>query len=288
MDNDEVILKPWYGNMDDYDYGEMNRRLKRFEPEKEGKWSKPSSYMEGDSSYVPPRQIIDRKPPHFPEYPNGVYMWTLAEMTVAARLALRGERPFAMRRDVYNASCLPWFEEQRKKGLQDVALISSFVMPDHPELLGPQHAAMFCWYGDGTVSRVIISYDVNVNRLMIEGTPLPDCKIVKPVCLDNAHEFHEALLDAASVAPNVFWMDYFASAANMLESDKCEYDKQSGMFYLPKPYYKYMLAVDHSNMGGGMGSWNDTPIVGTREFRIVNAELAYQKLRAMLYAVNNC
>ena len=288
MDKDEVILKPWYDNMDDYDYGEMNSRLKRFEPEKEGKWVKPSPYLEGKSYRVPHRKIIDKNPPDFPEYSDGVYMWTLAEMTVAARLALRDERPFAMRRDVYNASCRPWFEGQRKKGLKDVALISSLVMPDHPELLGSQHAAMFCWYEDGTVSRVIISYDININRLIIDEMPLSDCNITKPVCPDNIYEFHEALLDTASVAPNEFWMDYFASAAYMLESDKCTYDKQSDMFYLPDPYYKYMLAVGHSHMGGGMGSWNDTPIVDTWEFRIVNAELSYQKLRAMLYAVNNC
>ena len=77
-------------------------------------------------------------------------------------------------------------------------------------------------------------------------------------------------------------------AVAIITDDNFEYDKQPNTFYLPKPYYKYLVAVYESYIGGGMGSWNDTPIVGTREFRLVNAELHYQKCRALLYAVNNC
>ena len=296
MNKDNAILKPWYECISNYDYGEMNSRLKRFEPEKEERWANPSPYLEtiskrqlpDSNKQVKRRKIIDRHRPFFRERPNEVFMWTLAEITVATRLALRGKRPFAMRHELYNKTCLPWFIGQRNKGLKDIALVSSMMMAGNSDLLGKWNAACICWYKNGEISRVTVAYDNNVGKLLIDEVLLKGRRFAKPNFPDNGTEFHEALLDIADVAPDEYWQNYFSSAPAVMESKDCVYDKQPNMFYLPKPYFKYMLAVHNSIISGGMGSWNDTPIAGSKEFRIVTTELAYQKCRAMLYAVNNC
>ena len=291
MSEDDNILNPWYEHPYNYDYGQMNRELEWENPEPppkiDPKWEEPSPYVEKVQEPTH-REIVDKHPLDSRMYPNDVRTRTLAEMTVAARLALRSGKPISIRENLLMDSYGPWFEKQKTRGLKDVALVADFVVTDKEKVLGEEDVAMISWYNDGSISRMTVSYDMKTEKLVMHETPLEIGEFEKPEFPDNGPEFHEALLDIASVAPNQFWYDYFMKAVRILESDNFEYDKQPDTFYLPQPYFKYVVAVFESYIGGGMGSWNDTPIAGTREFRLVNAELHYQKCRALLYAVNNC
>ena len=291
MSEVDNILNPWYENLKNYDYGQMNNELKWENPvpppKIDPKWKEPSSYVEKVEKPAH-REIIDKHPLDSRMNPNDVRTRTLAEMTVAARLALRSGKQISIRQKLLKDSYGPWFEKQNARGLKDVALVADFVVVDKESVLGDEDVAMISWYKDGSISRMTVSYDMKAEKLVMHEIPLEIDEFEKPECSDNGPEFHEALLDIASVAPNEFWYDYFMKAVRIMEYDEFEYDKQPATFYLPKPYFKYVVAVFESYTGGGMGSWNDTPIVGTREFRLVNAELHYQKCRALLYAVNNC
>ena len=292
MSNDN-ILKPWYEYPNNYDYGQENDRLKMDnptpQPEVDPKWSQPDSYVE-KIEQPSQRKIVDKYTPDTRIVLNDARTCTLSEMTAAARIALAGEEKISIRHQWLEKIYAPWFEEHRKHGLKDVALIGDYVLPEGSAVLGGEHIAMICWYEDGDISRVTVSYDFERDERKIHEIILNDCSFEKPMFPDNYTEFHEALLDIAYIAgvPGDFWFDYFAKVAQILESDDFEYDKQPGKFYLPKPYFKYYYAVMECNQGGGMGSWNDVPMVGTREYRLTNRELHYQRCRALLYAINNC
>lgn len=289
MSDGNNLLKPWYTNLYEYDYGQMNGQLKRRDSikktEPDPKWKSPSPFTE--KQQLKHREIVDKHPLDSNMSPVDVKTRTLAEMTAAARLALRNGKKISLREQILQDAYGLWFEKQRERGLKNLALVADFTLKDKSKVLGKEAVAIICWYADGSISRMTVSYDNKAAKLLVEETTL-DCEFEKPEFPDNSHEFHEALLDIAWVAPDAFWCEYFTKAAHIMESDDCEYDKQPYTFYLPKPYFKYLLAVFESITGGGMGSWNDTPIIGTRDFRLVTAELHYQKCRALLYAVNNC
>lgn len=234
------------------------------------------------------REIVDKNPLDSRMFWNDVKTWTLAEMTAAARLSLKSGNEIILREQLLQDSYGPWFEKQKERGLKDVALIADYIFPDNTEIFGKEAIIILCWYNDGSMSKMTVDYNSKEERLIVEETTLDDCQIEKPEFPDNGYEFHEALLDIAYVAPDTFWSNYFTHAAHIMESVDCKYEEQPDLFYLPKPYFKYLLAVMKSRIGGGMGSWNDTPIIGTDHFRIVTAELHYQRCRALLYAVNNC
>ncbi len=296
MNDDNNILKPWYDEFFKYDYGEANNTLKRHDQKKDHKWSEHSPYKEEEATPTPPatkhRLIEDKHRPIVGESPSGVEVITMAEMTAAIRMALRKERPFSMVDTRCNDSCKPWFEEQKRKGLKDLALICNFIVADRPEILSGSKVAIICWYADGSTKKVTTRHDLNAMKLVINETPLANITFKKPDFLDNIEDFRDALLDIAQVArggaPTDYWEKHFLSAAETLESNDCEYEKLHSAFYLPKPYYKYLMAICNSKTGMGMGSWYDLLIVGERDFKIVTAELAYQQFRALLYAVNNC
>lgn len=294
MSSEDNILKPWYEHLFNFDYGQANDTLKMenpvSKPAVDPKWSAPDLYAE---KWEEParRVIIDKHTPDARMFVEDVRTHTLAEMTASARIALRSGQKISVRTQLLEFKFVPWFEEKRKLGLKDVALIGDYVLPKGSIVLGDERIAMICWYDNSNISRVTVCYDDKLKELIINETKLDNCQFDKPIFPDNYTEFHEALLDIAYIARDGdtnFWANYFIKAAHILESDDLEYKKQSGLFFLPKPYFKYYYAVMECYQGGGMGSWNDVPIVGTREYRLTNRELHYQKCRALLYAINNC
>ncbi|MBO4464140.1 MAG: hypothetical protein J5797_08115 [Prevotella sp.] len=213
-----------------------------------------------------------------------------AELTAAARRALRGEASFSMRNEAMQPPCSAWFVEAKKNGLRDVTLVFSFLFKDSKAVLGQEFAAVICSYMNGKTTRVILDYS-NEKGFFVDEQPVTLDSWKKPAFPDPVVGLRKALLDIASVArmgtPTDWWANMFMNAAYRLDSKNCEYDKQPGLFYLPQPYFKYLMVVQETHLGMGMGSWYDLPIVGEKQFRLATHEFEYQKCRALLYAVNN-
>lgn len=280
MNDDSMILKPWYDSSGSYNYGKRNETI--IEEERRSRTvSQPVQSQKIEDpllKLINSRTIVDKKHPRVAFSPDSVETMAMVELTAAARMALRGSRDFSMRS--YTSSiCTSWFQEASKKGLKDVCLLCDF------ESKTP--ASVMCSYSDGHLSRLSLLYASKQDKLIVEERPRTYKTFERPECNDNASDFMEALLDISYVAV-MGWKDYFLKAAKVLGSKDCSYDKQPGTFYLPQPYFKYLLAVSLSKTGGGMGSWYDTPNMGSNSFVIATNELHYQRWKALLYVANNC
>ncbi|MBQ8657212.1 MAG: hypothetical protein IJ527_09225, partial [Prevotella sp.] len=209
-----------------------------------------------------------------------------AEVVAAVRMAMRGERDFVLSNEDATNLLRPWFQQCRQQGLADVALVFSYQL-DAPGLWEPsEHEAVLCWYASGRITKLTIQLADGQFRLTEK--PLPVAGLRKPVCKDNLQSFRNALLDTASVATSDWWRQFFMDAVRILDSPRCSYEESKSGFYLPEPYYKYLLAVRHARLGGGMGGWYDQPGSYTRDYRLATHQLEYEKCQALLYAVNNC
>ena len=274
-------LEEWLDSLPEYDPDEDPTLARNQKPKPASTIPKPAY-----------RRIVDKHPPQDVESANGLYMMTLAEMVAAARMALRGERPFAMSDPLCNNICTPWFERQRQRDLRDLALVCRFMIVNRPDVFSTDKMAVICWYADGSMSKVTVAHDTDGMTPKFSETFLPACTLAKPLFPDNKVEFCDALLDigwyAGNALPFSYWQEYFLKAAQYLDAPSCTYEQHKVGFYLPQHYYKYLMAVTSSFTGAGMGSWYDLPITGDRPFRITTDELAYQQCRALLYAVNNC
>lgn len=293
MEDDDVLV-PWYapgknffkkGDMFHYTEHFYELYAKEHDPKlKAEKKEKPKPAVV-KASVEERRQIVDRHVPDFGWAVNVFPKMEHAEVAATARLALRGERPFKLSDEGATAMLLPWFTASVQQGLTDVAFVLKYQL-DIPGLWADrEESAVLCWYQSGAVSKLIIQL---AGGLQYKEQPLSVGTLRKPVCEDNLNAFREALLDIASVACADWWANSFMDAMRILESPHCTYDEKKQGFYLPEPYYKYLLAVRNTRLGGGMGSWYDLPNMGTPDFRIATHQLEYEKCRALLYAVNNC
>jgi len=233
-----------------------------------------------------PRCIVDR---HVPDFGWSVSVFPKmehAEVAAATRLALRGKRTFTLSDEGATAMLQPWFTSSMQKGLTDVAFVLKYQL-DIPGLWSDrEESAVLCWYRSGVVCKLTIQ--LADGQLQYKEQPLSIGALRKPICKDNLNSFREALLDIISVSCSDGWARFFMDAIHVLESSHCTYNETKQGFFLPEPYYKYLLAVRNTRLGAGMGSWYDLPNMGTANFRLATHQLEYEKCQALLYAVNNC
>lgn len=232
------------------------------------------------------RRIVDRHVPDFGWAANVFPKMEHAEIAATARLALRGERDFVLSDPGATDVLRPWFVRSRQQGLASVAFVMKYRLNVRGLWADGEESAVLCWYKSGGVSKLTIQ--AAGGKLQYQEQPLAVTALKEPVFQDNLQAFREALLDIATVAYGDWWHQLFMDALQILDSKHCTYDEAHEGFFLPEPYYKYLLAVRKTRLGAGMGSWQDLPVSGSAEFRIATHQLEYEKCQALLYAVNNC
>lgn len=189
----------------------------------------------------------------------------LMTITMAARKALCGENEYSL-----DDNSREWLDNQIKSGLNDVF----FVYRDWADgiLLPGDKVGIVCWYEDGRKLYTTIDVDENEEPFLTER-PLYDSGYSKPKMDDNREQFVGVLLKMASYAyngPTTFW-------GNQLSRAVAEAKKGN-----------LLEAVELSKIGGGMGSWYDTPMGLMPEMKEINLQLGYEQDYAVLYYVNNC
>lgn len=290
MEDDEVLI-PWYAPGRNFSKKGGTHSYTEYFYESYAKENNPKLKVEKPKPAVvktpveKPRTIVDRHVPDFGWSVNVFPKMEHAEVAAATRLALRGKRPFTLSDEGATAMLLPWFTGSKQRGLTDVAFVLKYQLDIRGLWSDREESAVLCWYRSGAVSKLTIQL---ADGLQYKEQLLSVGALRKPVCEDNLKAFREALLDIRSVACADWWAQLFMDAVHILESSHCTYEEKKLGFYLPEPYYKYLLAVRDTRLGAGMGSWYDLPNMGTTAFRLATHQLEYEKCRALLYAVNNC
>lgn len=293
MSGDEVLV-PWYtpgehfeGNHGMHRYTEYFYQMyaKEHDPNRMPE-EKPKPAVAAKTPVKEPRRIVDKHVPDFGWAANVFPKMEHAEIAATARLALRNEKDFVLSDQGATDMLRPWFDVSRRRGLVDVAFVMKYKLNVPGLWNAREESAVLCWYGAGSVSKLTISS--SGGQLQYQEQPLSVVSLKKPVFQDNLKAFREALLDIEAVAYGDWWHQFFRDVLNVLDSEHCIYSEAQDGFYLPEPYYKYLLAVRKSQLGAGMGSWQDLPVSGTKEFRIATHQFEYEKCQALLYAVNNC
>ena len=296
MAADDELLTPWYMPGKEYDYG-MESKSRNFEEYFGEKKSvpKPVQINPEPTPYAEPkpaveiRTIRDKHTPYVWGSASNGKTLALAEFAVAMRRALRGDASFSMRNNGMQTVCGEWFVAKKQEGLHDVLLVFGYLFDDPKAVVGMEPAVIICWFMDGRITRV--TFNRNEKGLYVDEKPIELGGWNAPQFTEPYVDLRAALLDMASLArqctPTDYWPDMFMSAVHVIDSENCEYDKQPNLFYLPKPYFKYLMAVQMTYLGMGMGSWYDLPMVGEKDFKLATHEFEFQKYRALLFAVNN-
>lgn len=285
------VLKPWYEKRKTVEYChqggvrhlDVEDGLEKLEQQRRAFIAKPVLKKH-------PLEVKDRKVPDFgwavTSFPN----WAYAELTVAVRRALRGDAPFQLSNADGMALLQPWYEERKSRGLKDIAMIFGYKLHDAEVWMGNNTCAVFCWYEQGEVSRLTLRRDND--DLKYDEHFFANAHLQKPLFEDNISLFREALCDMASVAgtepPGKGWHDLFMDAFGVLNDYQRQYHSQEFPYFVPAPYYRYMVAVSKTWLGGGMGSWQELQMDAGEVCRLATHQLEYEKCQAVLYAVNNC
>lgn len=210
------------------------------------------------------------------------------ELTVTVRKDLDGSVPYEWPDDFYGPICTSWYEEQKKKGIRDIAfLIGDEVRQATGHMYG---FCMVCWYADDGAMCFIPSQE------SVGGGIKPVIKEVdsscrdycKPDFPDNGESFKEALNEMADFAPFEGWKNRFKKGYLIMGNDDVTYCGQERTFPIPKPYFKYLLAAQATELGFGMGSWFDLPIAGTQSFKTITERFSIERCKALMFAINNC
>ena len=212
----------------------------------------------------------------------------IMELTVTIRKDLDGSAPFEWPDDFYGPLCISWYEEQKKKGIKDIAFLCG---DEGIQATGHFYeCCMVCWYGDGSTACFIPTQENKGGAVkpVIKEVELAQPHYRKPKFPDNGQSFKEALHVIADFAPLEGWKNRFKSGYHIMGEDNLTYCGQKDAFPIPKPYFKYLLAAQVTRLGVGMGSWFDLPVAGTESFKAITKRFSAEQCKALMYAINNC
>lgn len=212
----------------------------------------------------------------------------IMELTVKIRKDLDGSVPFEWPDDLYGSLCVSWYEEQKKRGIQDIVFLCG---DEAVRAVGHRcECCMVCWYANHGVARFIPSQEIK------EGKTVPVIKKVRSLLFsyrkheftDNAELFKEALKAMADFAPFDGWKKRFNEGLSIMNRIGIAFCGQENTFPIPQPYFRYLLAAQVTQLGAGMGSWFDLPMARTDNFKAVTNRFSAERCKALMYAINNC
>ena len=212
----------------------------------------------------------------------------LMELTVRIRKDLDKRVPFEWPDDFYHDLCVEWYEEQKKRGIRDIVyLCGSMVYDVTGRYLG---LCMVCWYSDNSVACFFPGQETvngETKPVIKETAPVrPDYP--KPLFADNGSSFKAALQRIADYTDFEWWKSRFKKGLEIMNEEEVAYHGQKDTFDIPQPYFKYLLAVQTTQLGYGMGSWYDLPTMGTEGHKAVTNLFTAEQNKALMYAINNC
>ena len=284
---EKEFLEPWYAVKDERKripvYNRQQSATKLYAPPPEPLHPKPS-HPETPKANPKPQQPTNPAPKIVYRSADVVFM----EMTVKIRKDLAGEAPFEWPDDIYRTLCTSWYEEQKKKGIKDIAWLCGEEASNAMQAF--TGCCMVCWYGNGNWKCFIPSQENrggNIVPVIIHKRSLR-LNYSKPVFTDNGEAFKKALKTIADFAPFAGWKKIFNDGLAIMERDDVTYCGQKETFNIPKPYFKYLYAAQVTQLGTGMGSWFDLPIMGTKDFKAVTDLFFVEQCKAKMYAINNC
>ena len=212
----------------------------------------------------------------------------LMELTVRIRKDLEKTMPFEWPDDSYCDLCVSWYEEQKKRGIIDIAYLCGKATTEVLDCYYP--FCMVCWYSDGSVACFVPSQkDVNgVKTPVIDEITPANRHYHKPKFADNAETFKDALMAIAGYTEFEGWKNRFKQGYSIMEQENVFYSGQDDTFSIPQPYFKYLLAAQVTRLGSGMGSWYDLPTMGTESHKKYTNLFTSERDKALMYAINNC
>lgn len=214
----------------------------------------------------------------------------IMELVVRGRRDLQGLEPFEWPDDFYKGMCTSWFNEQKAKGLKMMTFFCGEITKEAAyEMID---CCIFCWYSDGLVACFVpgvTTKDGNSDYPALIATEKANRNVKGMIFNDNAEAFSRALQAIAEcAAPFEWWQKRFNEGLKIMRTEHVKYTGQPETFPMPEPYFKYLLAVQSTNLGYGMGSWSDLPIAGSDTFKAATANYLKESDNALMYAVNNC
>ena len=196
-----------------------------------------------------------------------------------------------------------WFEESRKKGLQDLILLCP-ASADDRNLLGFANAsqnAILCLYKNGKASYFtpVWKFDEKTNQWDTLYTEKEWTEAIpeKPRFSDNSAAFGTVLFSVQDLAVKLECENFakvFATALGLLEgkSDQPDGPRPLALPELPEKNRLLFEAAGTADVFGGMGSWNDAPACWAEqkglenEYKEISDELLKNVRGAILYAIN--
>lgn len=213
----------------------------------------------------------------------------MMELTVRGRKDLQGLQPFVWPDDYYKELCTAWFGGQKAAGLKEMV----FLCGDGTlKVASRRHeCCIACWYADGRVDCFVpdVARVEGGSQPVISPAGAAGVGVRKPEFGDNGEALKEALQAMTECAANFEWWErHFRNGLAIMQQEHVAYAGQPDTFPMPEPYFKYLLAVQSTQTGSGMGSWFDLPIAGSKRTGDVTSGFLKECDDALMYAVNNC
>lgn len=194
-----------------------------------------------------------------------------------------------------------WFENCRKKKLQDVKFLAPISVGD-PNFWGytdMPRSSIVCFYEGGEITYFTVQWEFDSVReweVMYTENEWKNPPSGKPHFEDNTKTLGRVLEDIRELAVQIDCSHFaktFQEALDILNSQKAPADVYKlDLPQLPAKNMPMFAAAGWADVFGGMGSWNDDPAYFARnkglaaEYDQLSGELLKNIRLAVLYAVN--
>ncbi len=209
-----------------------------------------------------------------------------------------------LRKEKYIASNVSlWFDEIKKRDIQDIKLICPYSVNDRG-ILGfsnTTESSILCFYKSGKVTYFVPDWQFDFMlqkwNILYSEHKWTNPPSQKPQFENNTDSFREVLVSIRELALKIECENFanvFSTAINLLDGCSEYPDEKYGLSLPPIPHQnlKMFEAASAADVFGAMGSWNDSPEWMAHEkgldeeYETLSSELLKNVRLAILYAIN--